>query len=224
MLAAVALAAVAVPSVFRLGWQRCSASEPPFAQRVLRLAAPSGGVLLLAVAVSLPGSPAWALAFLWFAIVVGEGAWWVFGLLSSRLRRAAHEARDVLHVAPREAAAPAFRGPSETMDELPVDVSQQLTRRSDGQSESVYGMLRCSFEPGERSRNLHLAFCPPLPANPNLAVHQVHGPAVTIKTAQVESFGARLELRLASRPVNDESVVVRFEALAPRDDVTQGGD
>ena len=60
MLVTVAAAAVAVPAVFRLGCQRCFPGDLQQIQRMLRLAAPSCGVLLLAMSVSLRGSPAWA--------------------------------------------------------------------------------------------------------------------------------------------------------------------
>ena len=214
MLLTVAAAAVAVPAVFRLGWQRCFPGDLPQIQRMLRLAAPSCGVLLLAMSVSLPGSPAWAVAFLWLAIVCGEGTWWVLGLRSPRSRPAARLSAN--RIVTPQAAVTADHEPSELVRELPPDVSQQLTRCSEDDHELVYGMLRCGFGPGERSQNLHLAFCPPLAARPQIEVQQVEGPSVRIKAAQVESFGARLELRLTRQAESQESVVVSFEARAER--------
>ena len=98
-------------------------------------------------------------------------------------------------------------------DVLPWEVTQQLTRRHDSDGRDLMlGYLRGGFEPGERSQNLHVAFCPPFEGTPALAVHQMSGPPVAIKLAQVETYGARLELKLAAKTGQTESVVVQFEA------------
>ncbi len=82
---------------------------------------------------------------------------------------------------------------------LPDDVCQQITRsQSPHHGDTMAGVLRALFQPGERSRNLHVAFCPPMPGRPTVEVVQLSGPRTRVKAADVQSFGVRFDLRLAT--------------------------
>ena len=68
----------------------------------------------------------------------------------------------------------------------PEGVVQQLTRsRAANGTEEISGWLRTSFAAGQRTASVHVAFCPPLGATPELSVEQIDGPEARIKTAQV---------------------------------------
>ena len=68
------------------------------------------------------------------------------------------------------------------------------------------------FAAHQRVHHLHVAFCPPLPAAPEFAMEQVEGPEAALTAGQVESYGARIDLRLAVAAPESESVVVEFYA------------
>ena len=95
----------------------------------------------------------------------------------------------------------------------PEGVVQQLTRsRAADGTEEISGWLRTSFAAGQRTASVHVAFCPPLAAVPELAVEQIDGPEARIKTAQVLPYGARVDLKLAAASEEPASVLLQFSA------------
>ena len=95
---------------------------------------------------------------------------------------------------------------------LPDDVCQQITRsQSPHRGDTIAGVLRALFQPGERSRNLHVAFCPPMPGRPLVEVVQLSGPRTRVKAADIQSFGVRFDLRLATVSAQEEDVLIHFE-------------
>jgi hypothetical protein len=95
---------------------------------------------------------------------------------------------------------------------LSPGATQQLSRIAEEGGEALYGLLRADFAPRQRTQSLHVAFCPPLEAAPIIECSQIDGPEASIKVAQLQPFGVRFDLRLASIPREATSVVVRFEA------------
>jgi hypothetical protein len=100
---------------------------------------------------------------------------------------------------------------------LSKGVTQQLTRSqtADG-AEELSGWLRIAFVAGQRTGSLHVAFCPPFAATPQLVVEQLDGPEARMKTAQLMSYGARLDLKLAVAAEEPTSVLVQFSAHTAR--------
>ena len=101
----------------------------------------------------------------------------------------------------------------EVDDPLADDVSQQITRMwaaEDG--DTVTGIMRAGFQPGERSQSLHVAFCPPMVRRPDVTVAQLSGSRARIKAGDVQTFGVRLDLRLAAASDEMQSVLIHFEA------------
>lgn len=97
----------------------------------------------------------------------------------------------------------------------PADQLQALIRtRMSTDVECIHGWTRGYFAAGERSINLHLAFCPPLASLPEVECNQALGPPATIKVGQAEPFGLRLEVRLDKTPAEPTEVVVEFQAVA----------
>ncbi len=112
--------------------------------------------------------------------------------------------------------------PGDTAGKLPVDeglaatLTQQMTRlRNPDGSDLIFGEARAEFAVGERSRSLHLAFCPPLVRQPDVSVMQADGPAAAINVVQAEPYGARVDLRLAAATQEPAHVMVEFEVRTP---------
>ena len=70
---------------------------------------------------------------------------------------------------------------------------------------------------GQRTHNVHLAFCPPFARTPELAVEQVDGPRCRIKTVQLLPYGARLEVKLAAAAESATGVLLKFCASGLRE-------
>jgi hypothetical protein len=150
------------------------------------------------------GASVWVIGGVWFVIAGGEFAWWYSEMRVTRIRTAAHP--EVVTVEPKL---------SEDVDEdeeLGANVMQQITRsRNENGVEVITGVLRAEFAPGERTHNLHVAFCPPLMYEPRVVAHQLSGSPLVMKVAQSEIFGTRLELRLASEVRMNEIAMIYFE-------------
>lgn len=193
------------------------------------------GVLMFAVALSLPGSPAAALVAFWCLVLGGEAV----GGLAFHIRRKSGEAQpapavgavagspttDTAAADHRRAAAETLELVDHAADEadgelLAADELQRMSRVRDPQGgELVSGLVRCCFDAGERQRNVHLAFCPPLKKVAHFSLEQVAGPVARIRTSLVETFGAGLEVKLNSLSSEPTSVQIQFFACEePLDD------
>jgi hypothetical protein len=193
----------------------------------------------VAAVLSMPDTSTVGLILSWLILLVEEGAFYA----RVRLPRVAKETNALVRtndVSPfRQREAPAepretagFSSNSAARQELraaenakhfveideelpPEEVSQQFTRTAaaDG-AEEIAGWLRISFAAGQRTKNAHLAFCPPFARTPQLSVEQLDGPEARIKTAQVLPYGARLDLKLPPTGESSASIVLHFTARA----------
>jgi hypothetical protein len=193
-------------------------------------------LLAVATAISLPGTSVVGLIFLWSILFVEEVWAWRTHMIR-RVRRLNQPAvvregaapaqpniaaskgatANVQHPAARQEPRPpvAEKNALETDEPaLPEGVTQQLTRSTaaDG-TEELAGCLRVPFAVGQRTLNVHLAFCPPFARTPQLSVEQADGPTARIKTAQVLPYGARLELKLHAAEETPSAVVLQFSAM-----------
>ena len=184
---------------------------------------PSLALLLLAWSLSITGTSSTALALFWGTLSVTEGIWWRIarhGPLRGTTRPPTD--RSTGAAAPPDGGADsAPHGPTDVPEEtaddpgehLPRDVSQQLTRsHSQEEGDTVAGMLRARFQSGERSQSLHVAFCPPMMHRPRVSFVQITGPRTRIKAADVQPYGVRFELRLATSSPRKQDVVIHFDA------------
>lgn len=206
-----ALGAAAV-SLLRMVERVANGPGSPRALLGRRLLLPSLAMLLLAASLSWRACAPGGLLVLWLVLGGVEACWW-YGSLR-RLRVPGQAAFGVPlpgtgNLAAMEGATRAEEGRSRPRARL----TQRTTRlRTLEGGELIFGVARSDFRPGERSRDLHLAFCPPLDGRPQLEVRQIRGPAAAVRIAQVEPYGARLQLRLAARPHGPQSVLVKFQA------------
>lgn len=148
---------------------------------------PGISAVLLLAALTLPGTPTWGIAIAWLVLIVGEAMSWLVYLQPQR-------GGDRLALtSPRSAA-----DVSDTIDEpdMPPGLVQRLTRIRENDRESLHALLQCEVAAQDQMAVVHLAFCPPLAARPKLTAHALDSGDVQVRITQVESFGARIEVRL----------------------------
>jgi hypothetical protein len=93
------------------------------------------------------------------------------------------------------------------------EVLQQLTRsRTADGGELLSGWLRVDLAAGQRTANLHVAFCPPFARAPRVSVQQVGGPEARVKTAQTLPYGVRFDLKVADEGSEASILLLQFAA------------
>ncbi len=200
-------------------------------------AAFSVAAVLLALAVTSSESPLWAVVMLWATLSAEETWYWTCLLVrpprtpqltQSPLRSPGETSGNRLPVAAAITTDQSAERPTsfflEATDEFEGDVEefppgylQQLTRFRDEEGwEVIHGLARAEFLKGQRVQHLHIAFCPPFLSTPELTFEQTSGPEASITAGQVESYGARFDIRLARPAVTDEDIVLEFVARVAR--------
>ena len=216
-MAAAGVAAAALTAAVRIGW-RLHYREPTPAMATWQVEAVASACLMaFAFALSMPDSTGTGLALLWGTIVVEEALAW------NSLSRRRRSVRPVPTGGGSPAVDSSANDPCDTssVDELdaPPDaaVLQQLARRvsADG-AEEINGWLRLPLQVGQQSGSLHVAFCPPLAAPPEVELEQADGPPARIKIALTQPYGARLDVKLASPAAETTSLLVQFFARVAR--------
>lgn len=221
----VGLSVAAAAATARLAWRsqprpsRASLSAP--AAALLSVA-----VLAVGVALSLPGTSPAGLLILWGMLALEE--YWAWGPTGWRRLVAGKDPsprpRRRVETAPPDSSAPRPL-PARPLVEKPPsdDVTQQLTRsRTAEGTELLSGWIRVEMDGGQRSANVHLAFCPPFARTPRITVEQSDGPQVRIKTVQSLPYGARFDLKLVALSEEAATVLLEFlaEAVAPTGETT----
>jgi len=159
---------------------------------------PGIAALLLLAAITLPETPAWGIATAWLLFVAGEaGAWLLFHPPGAVLRHIRREGRTVGEE-PGIAEEPA----------IPPGLVQQVTRVREGDHESIHALFETCIAAGDRLGVTHLAFCPPLAARPELTAHVVESDDAEVRITQIETFGARLEVRFTQASNEPRRVIV----------------
>lgn len=177
-LALLAIAAVAAAWLGRRAMATSAVSDASKQAGSLTAALPSVACVLLAAALSLPGTSASGLVLLWSIVALAEGCWWV----------GAARGRPGM-------ARPGLRQTAER-DDLHMVQQARRDRLADG-GEQVAGWIRVDVPAGERMAHVHVGFCPPLAGAPLIDVRQRSGPPARLKLGQSLAYGARFELRLA---------------------------
>ncbi len=209
-LATTGLLVAAAAAAIRLGW--------PSARRGMVdwivMVATSLAVVALGASLRLPGTPAAGMFLLCMPLLAEES--WAWAWHNRQCFDSLPNDRPTIRIdAPHGATPHALLLDRETAD-LAEEVTQQLTRRqtADGADE-LSGWLRMPFAAGQRTGSIHLAFCPPMAATPELAVEQIDGPEARIKVGQLLPYGSRLDLKLAAAAEEPTAVLVQFSARTP---------
>ena len=93
------------------------------------------------------------------------------------------------------------------------EVLQQLTRsRTADGGELLSGWLRVDLAAGQRTANLHVAFCPPFARVPRISVQQIGGPEARVKTAQSLPYGVRFDVKVAEEGSEASILLLQFAA------------
>jgi hypothetical protein len=93
---------------------------------------------------------------------------------------------------------------------------QQVTRVREADRESIHALVQVEFAGGDQLAVVHLAFCPPLDAAPELAAHAMEAEDVEVKVTQGETFGARIEARRKAESIREARSTV-IEVLGHSD-------
>ena len=222
------LLAVTAAGGIRLGWRSQPAKGIATRADWIVMLSTSAPLIALATALCTAGTPIAGFAIFWTLLAAEEGwAWHRFvsrravsiSWIAWRRLRWDRPQRPAPH-APR--GAPASHAPRRPVaaDEIPSeDVTQQLirSRAADG-AEELSGWLRPTFAAGQRTGSIHVAFCPPFAAAPELAVEQIDGPEARIKTAQLLPYGVRLDLKLAAAADQPTTILLQFSARTTREE------
>ncbi|MBI2478029.1 MAG: hypothetical protein HYV60_05100, partial [Planctomycetia bacterium] len=184
-------------SAFRLLWSRLYPDATRWRTLLARHGIPSICVVCVAVSLSLTQTTGGAVGSLWLVVLAGEIAWWYPEMRLWRPRSAERLATVVVEAEPPEVTQ---EDSSRDEEESALHVIQQMTRsRNDEGVDVISGVLRAEFAPGERTHNLHVAFCPPLMYEPRIVTHQLDGSPLIVKVAQAECFGTTIYFEVSPR-------------------------
>jgi hypothetical protein len=214
MLAATGVvAAAAAASVRRLSGR--------FATRWLLSAA----IVLIALALSLPGSSWLGLTVLWL-LVVGEEVWtwrsrpikpknridvaWRHcsqnGSLQDAIQSQTSEDTEPVSVEP-----PSVKSDEPDWNDTTAMQRLKYARSADG-VQSVEGWLRAEFSAGQRTAVVHAAFCPAFSRAPQVESEPLEGPDCEIRPTLTLPWGIRWEVKLSRAAKLPTSVVLGFFA------------
>lgn len=230
-LATVLVTVAGLVTLSRILWHRLGLSPRLWKSRYMLLwGGPTIVVLVLASSLSIPGTGAFRLSLFWTVLLLLEAASWWFIWRQIRLaQRGGGDRRSgVWDAATLPSTASAVEGTeAEAQDDdapLSEEVSQQITRScAEKESDTVTGLLRAQFAPRERSRSLHVAFCPPMLHCPGVTVVQLSGAAARIKAGDVQPFGVRFDLRLSAASNEAQEALIHFEARCSHSQTARAG-
>ena len=169
----------------------------------------SSVVLAIGLLVCLPGTTLAGRLALWIALAAEELFTW--RLLIGRRPRGAVDAAAGLSASTRPDQSLPSGVPGK-------EVLQQLTRsRTADGGELLSGWLRVDLAAGQRTANLHVAFCPPFAQVPHISVQQIDGPEARIKAVQTLPHGVRFDLKVADEGPQASTLLLQFAASASPD-------
>ncbi len=221
-LLAVALLVVMIAVVARAAGRFRAAGARSGSVQTCQAVLLSVAVLATGGALSLRGTPLAGLVVLWVVLIAEEGWAWRPGTLPGlpkmprwrRLRLRPVRVDDAQAVAPHGTVHSDDR--PMVADNPPDDTVTQKTTRSqaaDG-TESLSGWLRIPLASGQRTANVHVAFCPPFAHTPRARVKQLDGPEARVKTVQLLPYGVRFDLKLREPSESAAAVLLQFSAEA----------
>ena len=148
-------------------------------------ALPGIAAFLLLAALTFPATAAAGVGLAWFLLAGSEAASWLALFRGAQLPLGRNVSRPI-------AVAATLPEPEA---ELPSGLVQQLTRIREAGHETLHAVMQAEVAAGDRLAVVHVSFCPPLGAIPEIAAHAIDAEDAEVRVAQAESFGARIEVR-----------------------------
>ena len=155
-------------------------------------------VVMLA-SITLPGTPALAIAIAWVVLVSAEAASWLAFANARFIRFRQFGLRRANHSEPAVA---------DEEPQIPAGLVQKLTRVCEGDRESIHVLANADILEGDRRAVVHVSFCPPLASRPELTAHAMDADDVEVRLTQAESFGARVEIRAKQDQPGPRSILI----------------
>jgi hypothetical protein len=96
---------------------------------------------------------------------------------------------------------------------LDPSIDQWMIRRIAAEGPcTIEARIRGRFVAGERTKSLHVGFCPPLESIPEVTIEQSEGPEADIAVGQRLHAGVRCDVRLRQTATTDVNVVIALWA------------
>lgn len=156
-------------------------------------------------------------------LVVVECNWWIVSLRNKSSERSQPTTNfkqqllfDSIDTPVKPATILPLDDTIETAATLRTHAQQSWTRFSDESGESITAIERVLFEPGQRHQTIHFSFVPSLIAIPEITTHIVEGPPASIRLDEMQTFGARLELKLSQQYEEPVELIIQIEMVAVR--------
>jgi hypothetical protein len=164
----------------------------------------TAAVIAVAIALSIGGTSSGGLIIAWLIIAGGE--------IGQRLLQVSSRQQSFPPQQPvPNQIPPACEAVDEiTEPEIPPGLVQQVTRVVEDGRESIHVLVRADVAPNDRLAIIHIAFCPPLCERPELAANALDCQDVEIRLPQVESYGARLEVRWPGTSDQSRNLIVEI--------------
>jgi hypothetical protein len=219
--------------LFAAGSERAGSAPAASGLDMALAAAVSLLVLAIGLLVCLPGTTLAGRLLIWAVLVAEEAFTWRLTIGHARSATAPEPAAGFagqLGNLSAGTSANVLDG-SRPDDSLPAgipseEVLQQLTRsRAADGGELLSGWLRVPLAAGQRTANLHVAFCPPFARTPRVSVQQIDGPEARVKAVQTLPYGVRFDLKVVDEDVEASTLLLQFSAVvAPEADVPGDSD
>jgi hypothetical protein len=164
-------------------------------------AAGLAGVLSL-LALARPGTPALAVAGAWLLVIASEAASWLVAYRPAGLNWPRRPQQRIAFT------STADESPADEEAMIPAGLVQQLTRVRENDRESIHALLLAEIPARDRVGAIHVAFCPPLEARPELTAHALDADQAEVRITQAETFGARIEVRVPAVSAEKRQVLV----------------
>ncbi|MCA9221146.1 MAG: hypothetical protein KDA71_12520, partial [Planctomycetales bacterium] len=185
-----------------------------------------GGLLLTAVfaasAAAELASSRLAVAGVWAIALVVEASclMWLFRLASRRpLTRSQSDDSSPSQIAEANSCDVTSVVAADEMATAPIvdfasltELIQQQSRERTQAGERAWGHLRANVAAGQRTVSLHVAFCPSLESAPQVEAKVIAGPSSSVKVAEAQPYGLRLEIRIGATPSEPAEVIVWWQA------------
>ena len=166
-------------------------------------------VIITVASLILPGTPILGTLLALIVLLGAETASW-FPSASRYLDRFFH-LRPLLLVQ--------SRGESATEDtETPPGLFQRLTRVREAAGESIHVLASAEIPAHDRLGVVHVSFVPALASRPELTAHAMDTDDIEVRLTQVETFGARMEVRVPQAEPQPRHILIEVlgSATVPR--------